>query len=253
MTLGKYRMMVFFISLLGLVVPLFNARPILVMIVSQALNSEAKGFKILTTKLIIFDCDGVLVDSEHLGNQVIADTLALYGHTISSEELITRFKGMKFKTYLDILANETGIELPESFETELRQNMSDAFKGQVKPIKGALELIESLKIPFCVASNGPLKKTEENLQTTKLYQHFVGNMFSAYEVGHWKPDPGLFLAAAQHFNVEPKDCIVIEDSLSGVKAAIAGGMTVFALDHTQEDESLHIANRVFGRLAEIQE
>ena len=207
----------------------------------------------MSTKLIIFDCDGVLVDSEDLANTVTAEMLASYGHQISSEELIRRFKGMKFKAYVDILENETGIALPETFETDVREAMAEVFKKHVKPVEGALKIIKSLKIPFCVASNGPKNKTKENLKTTNLYPHFIGKIFSAYEVKSWKPDPGLFLAAANHFGVSPQNCIVIEDSLSGVKAAIAAGMTVYALDHTLKDESLIIANNVFGSLYEIRE
>ena len=186
----------------------------------------------MSIDLIIFDCDGVLIDSEELANDVTAGMLADYGHQISSEELIKRFKGMKMKAYLDVLENETGIVLPESFETDLRNRMAKVFKLQVKPVKGSRKLIESLRVPFCVASNGPLNKTKENLQTTNLYSHFVDKIFSAYEVESWKPDPGLFLAAANHFGVAPKDCIVIEDSISGVTAAVTAGMTAFALDHT---------------------
>ena len=160
---------------------------------------------------------------------------------------------MKFEAYVDILENETGIALSETFETDVREAMAEVFKKHVKPVEGALKIIKSLKIPFCVASNGPKNKTKENLKTTNLYPHFIDKIFSAYEVKSWKPDPGLFLAAAKHFGVEPKDCIVIEDSLSGVKAAIAAGMTVYALDHTEGDKALAIANKVFGSLDEIRE
>ena len=207
----------------------------------------------MSIDLIIFDCDGVLVDSEELANAITAKMLATYGHNITSEELIRRFKGMKLKTYFDILKNETGIELPQSFETDLRNRMAEVFKTQVQPVEGALSLIKSLRVPFCVASNGPLNKIEENMKNIDFYEYFKGNMFSAYEVKSWKPDPGLFLAAANHFGVNPQECIVIEDSLSGVKAAIAAGMKVFALDHTRDDNALEIANKVFGSLDEIRE
>lgn len=211
----------------------------------------------MTAKLIIFDCDGVLVDSEHLGNKVLAETLALYGHQISGDELKNRFRGMKLDTYLDILERESAIKLPDSFETELRQSMSAVFKVQLQPVKGALRLVKSLQIPFCVASSGPRKKIEENLQTTNLYPHFVDKIFSAYEVKSWKPDPGLFLAAANHFSVAPENCIVIEDSFVGITAAIAANMTVYALnpladDETQNDGSLGLADKVFTSIDEIQ-
>lgn len=202
-------------------------------------------------KLIIFDCDGVLVDSEILGNSVLAETLAIYGHQISAEEAEKRFRGMKLAKCLDILQHETGIVLPSSFESELRQGMSSVFKSQLLPVEGALRLVDSLLIPFCVASSGPRKKIEENLITTNLYSHFIGKIFSAYDVNSWKPDPGLFLFAAKHFDVAPEDCLVIEDSVVGVSAAIAANMHVFALSNSSDNTALNVADNVFSSLDDI--
>jgi len=195
----------------------------------------------------------VLVDSETLGNNVFAKVLAIHGHQISGGESISRFRGMKLGACLEILEGETGIELPESFETDLRQRMSSIFRAQLRPVEGALRLVESLRIPFCVASSGPRKKIEENLQTTKLYPHFADKIFSAYEFESWKPDPGLFLSAARHFGVAPRDCIVIEDSFVGVSAGISANMTVLALKSGVDDKSLAAAHRVFESLDEIHE
>ena len=110
-----------------------------------------------------------------------------------------------------------------------------------------------MRIPFCVASSGPKGKIEENLQITNLYSHFAGKIFSAHEIGSWKPDPGLFLSAAKYFGVAPEDCIVIEDSYVGVSAGIAANMTVFALDATPEESALADANRLFRSMDEIRE
>lgn len=205
----------------------------------------------MASKLVIFDCDGVLVDSEKLANDVLAEMLAIYGHRISGDESISRFRGMKLAKCLEILDRETGIKLPESFETDLRQRMSAVFQDQLKPVEGALRLVESMQVPFCVASSGPRKKIEENLRTTNLYPHFVDSIFSAYEIKSWKPDPGLFLSAARHFGVAPRDCIVIEDSFVGVSAGIAANMTVLALSATVDNKSVAAANEVFGSLDEI--
>lgn len=193
----------------------------------------------------------MLVDSEKLGNRVFAEMLGIYGHEISGDELIHRFRGMKLLECLAILERESGIELPGSFETDLRRRMSSVFQAQLRPVKGVLRLVESLRIPFCVASSGPRKKIEENLRTTNLYAHFADKIFSAYEIGSWKPDPGLFLSAARHFGVAPKDCIVIEDSFVGVSAGVAANMKVLALSAAADDESLAAANEVFGSLEEI--
>ena len=205
----------------------------------------------MTPKLVIFDCDGVLVDSEMLANNVLAEMLAIYGHQISAHESISRFRGMSLTKCLEILERETGIELPESFESDVRQRMSSAFQAQLQPVEGALRLVGSLRIPFCVASSGPRKKIEENLKTTNLYTHFDGKIFSAYEIGSWKPDPGLFLSAARHFGVAPKECVVIEDSVVGVEAGLAACMTVLALSAKTDNSSLNNANKVFASLDEI--
>jgi HAD superfamily hydrolase (TIGR01509 family) len=207
----------------------------------------------LAFELVIFDCDGVLVDSEELGNIALSDMLAMYGHRIAAAECKRRFRGMKLATCLEVLERESGIRLPESFEADLRQRMSSVFQAQLQPVSGALRLVESLRIPFCVASSGPRKKIEENLRTTNLFPHFAGRIFSAYEVQSWKPDPGLFLNAASHFEVLPGDCIVVEDSHVGVSAAIAANMTVIALDSSPVDDALAAADRVFGSLDEIHE
>lgn len=209
--------------------------------------------KDLTAKLVIFDCDGVLVDSEKLTNDVLAEILSTHGIQISSDESQGRFRGMKFTKCLEILERESGIELPKSFETDFRQRMSAIFQAQLRPVKGALRLVESLQTPFCVASSGLRRKIEENLRTTNLYSHFAGKIFSGYEINSWKPDPGLFLFAANHFGVAPEECIVVEDSHAGVSAGIAANMTVLALNSTEDNMSLAAANYVFGSLSEIHE
>jgi len=202
---------------------------------------------------VIFDCDGVLVDSEGLGNTVFAEMLADYGHRISGVESEGRFRGMNVTRCLEILERETGIELPASFEAEFRQRMSSVFQAELRPVKGALRLVESLRVPFCVASSGPRKKIEENLQTTSLYPHFLDKIFSGYEVGSWKPDPDLFLTAAEHFSVAPKDCVVIEDSFVGVSAGVAADMTVLGLSSGEDDKPVAAAHKIFASLDEIHE
>lgn len=195
----------------------------------------------------------MLVDSERLGNRVFAEMLAMYGHQISADESISRFRGVNLTKCLEILERESGIKLPEFFETEIRERMSSVFRAQLQPVEGALRLIESLRVPFCVASSGPRKKIEENLQTTNLYTHFVGKIFSGYEFNSWKPDPGLFLSAARHFEVAPEDCVVVEDSFVGVSAGIAANMTVLGLSAAEDDKSVAAAHKIFANLEEIHE
>lgn len=207
----------------------------------------------MTSKLVIFDCDGVLVDSETLGNDVLAEMLAIHGHQISGDESKNRFRGFQFTKCLEILEQETGIRLPESFEADFRLRMSSVFREQLQPLEGARRLVESMQVPFCVASSGPRTKIEENLRTTNLYPHFVDKIFSAYEVKSWKPDPGLFLAAANRFGVAPNDCVVVEDSFVGVSAGVAADMTVLGLRTGTNDKAVAAANRVFASLDEIHE
>jgi HAD superfamily hydrolase (TIGR01509 family) len=207
----------------------------------------------MSAKLIIFDCDGVLVDSEILSNAVLAKSLGNYGYQISANELVRHLRGLKLTDSLEILQNESGITLPDSFEHDLREEMSSVFAAQLLPVEGALRLVKSLRIPFCTASNGPRKKIEENLTTTNLYPHFINKIFSAYEVNSWKPDPDLFLAAAKHFSVALEDCIVIEDSIVGVNAAIAANMTVIALSRSSNNRALDRADKVFTNLNSVYE
>lgn len=205
----------------------------------------------MACQLVIFDCDGVLVDSEKLGNDVFAEMLSAHGHVISGAESARRFRGMEFAKILETLQHETGIQLPDSFESSVRSRMSAVFSAELKPVSGAKRLIESMQVPFCVASSGPRKKIEENLHTTGLHAHFEGKIFSGYDVKSWKPDPGLFLAAAKHFNVAPKDCVVVEDSFVGVTAGVAANMTVLGLSAAVNGHSLDAAKNVFSSLNEI--
>lgn len=201
--------------------------------------------------LVIFDCDGVLVDSEPLGNAVFTECLTEFGIKLSVEESTRRFRGMKLATCLEILEGETSIRLPDTFESDLRARMSEAFGVHLQPVDGALRLVESLRVPFCVASSGPRNKIEENLRTTGLYPHFDGKVYSSYDIASWKPDPGLFLHAAKDFDVVPEDCIVIEDSAVGVRAGKRANMQVLALDTLGGGEAPVEADYVFRCLNEI--
>lgn len=205
----------------------------------------------MTPRLVIFDCDGVLVDSEKLGNGVLVEALNALGYQVSAAETETRFRGMRLAVCLDILERESGIPLPDSFEADLRQRMAAAFRTHLQPVEGAAKLIRSMRIPFCVASSGPRAKIEGNLRTTNLYSYFADAIFSAYEIGSWKPDPGLFLAAAHHFSIAPRDCIVVEDSFVGVSAGKAANMTVLGLSAASDNEAVAAADKVFASIDDI--
>lgn len=122
-----------------------------------------------------------------------------------------------------------GSPLPATFIEEAKQRQNVAMIERLQPVEGALELLGAMHLPYCMGSNGPRAKMELTLGTTGLLHFFKDNIFSAYEVGAWKPDPELFLHAARHYGIAPEHCAVIEDSLPGILAGVAAGMQVFAL------------------------
>ncbi|MBL4584879.1 MAG: HAD-IA family hydrolase [Pseudomonadales bacterium] len=179
-----------------------------------------------TAKLVMCDCDGTLVDSEPLGNRALAETFTNCGYSISEAEAIDRFKGLKLADSIAIVEKESGKKMPPSFESTFRARMAEIFEADLQPIQGAKELVESFLIDFCVVSNGPPIKIKHGLSLTGLWPYFESKVYSAYEIGVWKPNPALFLNVAKQYKVNPVDCIVIEDSLPGVQASIAAGMLV---------------------------
>jgi HAD superfamily hydrolase (TIGR01509 family) len=183
----------------------------------------------VTVKLIIFDCDGTLVDSEPLGNLALAQVLTEHGYPISADEAMRQFKGRKLADCLAGVEADAGFSLPAAFEPEFRQRMAQMFDRELTAIPGALELIEGVSIEFCIASSGPRKKIEHSLGLTGLLPFFQERIFSAYEIEIWKPDPGMFLHVAKTYEVAPDECIVIEDSKPGIIAGIEAGMQVLAL------------------------
>ena len=182
----------------------------------------------MTIDLIIFDCDGTLVDSEEIGNKALAETLTTYGYAITAQEATIRFRGIKLATCLQTIQNESGVVLPDSFENEFRSKMATMFEAELQPIEGALSLISCLKINYCIASNGPMSKIKNSLRITGLLPYFQGRMFSSYDVGIWKPEPGFFLNIANQYQTPPSKCGVVEDSFPGIKAGVDAGMKVWA-------------------------
>ncbi len=178
-------------------------------------------------KLIIFDCDGVLVDSEPLAAAVISEMAAELGLNIPQAEAEQRFNGRKVGEWIKELEAAAGRPLADSFIPEFRHRSALKFAAELKAVPGVKTLLEHLPIPFCLASSGPLSKINQTLTKTELLPYFAGRIFSGYEVGAWKPDPALFLHAAAACNTPAQDCAVVEDSRVGVEAGLAAGMTVF--------------------------
>ncbi|GIZ09424.1 HAD family phosphatase [Flavobacterium sp. UMI-01] len=178
-------------------------------------------------KCIIFDCDGVLVDSETISNKTLVDMAKTVGVTLDYDFVMTHFLGKSLQYCFDYIEHLAPQKLPDTFETEFRERTFEAFRTQMQPIPGVHELLSKIKIDVAVASNGPAEKIRLNLTTTNLIDRFEGNIFSAYDINSWKPNPELYLHAAKSMGYDVKDCVVIEDSLAGVQAALAGGFSVF--------------------------
>ncbi|WP_437501949.1 HAD family hydrolase [Sorangium sp. So ce1099] len=200
---------------------------------------------------IIFDCDGTLVDSERLGNEVLVEHVAGYGVSMTVDEATALFRGCKMADCVAALEARAGRALPPSFVAELRRRTATAFRERLRPMDGALALVSALSIPFCVASSGPREKIELSLSVTGLLPFFSGRIFSSYEVGAWKPDPGLFLHAAGAMGVPPSECVVVEDSGPGIAAGLAAGMTVVALLGECAEERVADGVRLVRSLSEL--
>jgi HAD superfamily hydrolase (TIGR01509 family) len=177
---------------------------------------------------IIFDCDGTLVDSEVLGNQVLVECVAELGLAIPLEEALARFTGARMADSIAYIEQRLGRSVPSGFVAGMRERMGAVFQERLQPVAGVEAVLQALQVPLCVASNGPGEKMAVSLRTTGLLPYFGGRIFSAYEVGSWKPAPGLFLYAAEAMGIAPERCAVVEDSILGVEAGIAAGMQVFA-------------------------
>lgn len=189
-------------------------------------------------KCIIFDCDGVLVDSEAIGNQVLLEMAQEFGLQMSMDDAFLNFDGRSLQHCFQHIEEVTGQKLPSNFEAAYRRKSFEAFKNDLQPIAGVKEFIAKLKIPFCVASSGPVEKIILNLTTVGLMDQFENKIFSAYQINKWKPEPDLFLWAAKKMGFQVDECIVIEDSEVGIIAAKNGGFKVFALSNGTNKKDL---------------
>jgi HAD superfamily hydrolase (TIGR01509 family) len=178
-------------------------------------------------QLVIFDCDGVLVDSERLVVHVIVRALAQLDWRITEDEVIDRFMGRSHAFMIGEIEATLGHRLPAGWEDDLQHRYTQAFDADLTPVDGIIEALERITTLTCVASSGSHEKMRATLGRTGLYERFAGRIFSASEVAHGKPAPDLFLYAAARLGIAPAACAVIEDSRYGVEAARAAGMRVF--------------------------
>lgn len=209
--------------------------------------------------LVIFDCDGVLVDSEPLAMRVMLKMLAEAGLEIDSDTAYDAFLGKSLATVCETLRRDHGFDVDSSALEELRARLNAVLRAELQPIPGIAEALEQLGRPACVASSSQVERIRLSLEVTGLDRFFGDDIFSATMVAHGKPAPDLFLYAAQRMHIDPSRCMVIEDSPAGVTAARAAGMQVLgfaggghaqAASHRQKLRALDPAG-VFDNMAAL--
>jgi len=179
-------------------------------------------------ELVIFDCDGVLIDSERLAVKVDVQVLRELGWPLTEAEVIERFVGRSDRDARADIEAHLGHKLPDGFDTAVEHRYREAFANALTPVDGVLEALDRIALPMCVASSGTHDHMRYTLGLTGLYERFAGRIFSAEDVVNGKPAPDLFLHAAEQMGAEPEGCVVIEDSRHGVQAARAACMRVLA-------------------------
>ena len=183
----------------------------------------------MAPKCIIFDCDGTLVDSEGITNQVIAEMAGELGIQMTGEEASAEFGGKTLDGVLYKMKEMSGKEIPDDWLPRLVQMVSDSWESKLRPVKGVREILEEMEVPVCVASNGEPTHVRHSLRLTKLYNFFGEKIFTASEVNAPKPSPEIFLYASKKMGFKPTECVVIEDSVTGVRAAVKANMKVYGI------------------------
>jgi HAD superfamily hydrolase (TIGR01509 family) len=176
--------------------------------------------------LIIFDCDGVLVDSEVISCRAHAATLTRHGYPITAEQVLNRFLGVSDREARITIETELGRSLPADFEAQMKQAALQRYADELRLVPCMAETIAAINLPKCVASSGTPEKIRHGLTCAGLYDILAPHIFSAVQVKRGKPAPDLFLFAAEQMQVPPARCIVIEDSVPGITGALAAGMSV---------------------------
>ena len=206
-------------------------------------------------ELVIFDNDGVLVDSEPISNTLLAAYLTELGHPTSYEDSLRDYMGSAMHRIHDLVLERTGRRLPDDFDDVFHARVFAAFERELKPVPGAGQVLEKLAadgVPYCVASSGSHERIRVGHRTTRLDRWFdEGRVFSSQDVGRGKPAPDLFLHAAERMGVRPEKCAVVEDSPLGVQAANAAGMDVYGFTAMTPADRLTGATQLFSDMGEL--
>jgi HAD superfamily hydrolase (TIGR01509 family) len=205
----------------------------------------------VTAGLVIFDCDGVLVDSERISLLLQAEWVSALGLETSYEDCVRDFAGLGMPTTLRILEERLGGPLPEGWEGGLAAAVREAFEAELQPVPGVVEALEAIELPTCIASSGSQEKMRLTLGLTGLRERFAGRIFSGEEVTRGKPAPDLFLHAAAAMGVAPASCVVVEDSRFGVEATRAAGMTALGYGPDGGEALAAAGAAVFTSMAEL--
>lgn len=178
-------------------------------------------------KLVIFDCDGVLIDTEPVSNALLQRQLHAVGLEMTLDDVIRTFIGRSKGDCLAMIAERLGSALPDSFEAQWDRAFDEALRRETRPIEGVVELLRDFPLPYCVASNGEPERMRVALEAAGLLPFVDGHLFTASDVARPKPAPDLFLHAARVMGSTPSGTVVVEDTPTGVRAAVAAGMRVF--------------------------
>lgn len=177
--------------------------------------------------LIIFDCDGVLIDSEIISARMLVEALADRGVQIDLPYVSRHFLGRSYPVVMQTIRQDFGLDLPPAFEEDYRERLLEGFRRTLQIMPGAREALDRLAVPFCVATSSSPRRVQMSLSLVGLWETVKDRTFTASEVARGKPAPDLFLHSAARMGASPAKCLVIEDSLTGVQAGLAAGMTVW--------------------------
>jgi HAD superfamily hydrolase (TIGR01509 family) len=210
------------------------------------------------TELIIFDCDGVLIDSERLVCGLVSDELTALGYPISVDEVIDRYAGRPQREMVAEIEADWGRELPQAFFSRCKLRITEAYATELRAIPGARDILKRAMVPACVASSSAPEKLRLGLEAAGLYESLAPNLISASFVAHGKPAPDVFLYAAGWMRTHIDACVVVEDSIAGVKAARSAGIRVLGFtggSHCRPDHGRRLteagADSVFNEMGEL--
>jgi len=175
-------------------------------------------------ELVIFDCDGVLIDSEIISAITMIELLKPLGIEIDANHIQQHFLGRSFPTVAQLISQQFQTELPANFEDQYRNHLLETFEDQLQSSNGIKQALEEIDVPVCVATSSSPQRARRSLEITGLFKYFDARIYTASQVANGKPAPDLFLFVAKELKTEPQKCLVVEDSIPGLEAAAAAGM-----------------------------